>query len=112
MVCNQATFSEPGKPSMASQRRNGPSLQGILVTYVDDIKGGMSQEVWDQAFSRSKQAIEFATNHVKDFIFRGREVTPEGHIDISMRNYALSMKGIKIDKERRQHLEDDLRKLS
>ena len=90
--------------------RSGPSLQGILVTHVDDIEGGMSQEVWDRAFSKSSKALEFATNHVRDFIFRGREVkqSAEGHIDISMRNYALSMRKIPIGHDRRKQLEADL----
>ena len=81
------------------------------MTHVDDIEGGMSQEVWDEGFAKSSKALEFATNHVKDFIFRGREVkqTPEGHIDISMKNYALSMRKIPIDRERKKQLEDDLR---
>lgn len=41
--------------------------------------------------------MEFATNHVRDFIFRGREVkqSEAGPIDISMHNYALSMKTVK-----------------
>ena len=77
---------------------------------MDDIEGGLHHSVMNTAFSKSSLALEFATNHVRDFIFRGREVkqTSQGHIDISMRNYALSMKSVQIARDRRKQLESDL----
>ena len=69
----------------------------------------MSQ-FWIRAFQRSSQALEFATNHFRDFIFRGREIkqSDKGHIDVMMKNYALSMKTVKVSHERKQQLEADL----
>ena len=77
---------------------------------MDDIEGGVADGYLDHAFARSSKALAFATNRVRDFIFRGREVKQgeSGHIDISMRNYALSMKPVKIDRRRRQSLESEL----
>ena len=51
------------------------------------------------AFYHSAKALEFATNHIKDLIFRGKKIRQheEGHIDMSMRNYAFSMKTIAIE---------------
>ena len=86
--------------------RRGNELKGILVTHVDDIEGGVQASYMDKAFYNSAKALEFATNHFKDFIFRGREIkqTDGGHVDISMRNYALSMKVIQISRERKAEL--------
>eukprot|EP00439_Symbiodinium_sp_Y106_P022669 s217_g2.t2 len=97
------------EPALFYLRRDR-KLIGILVTHVDDIEGGVHPKYLDKAFYHSSRALEFATNHYKDFIFRGREVkqTPEGHIDVSMRNYALSMKPIKVTKEQRQQLDREL----
>ena len=97
------------EPALFHLRGEG-RLQGILVTHVDDLEGGVSQEFWETDFSKSSMALELATNHVKEFIFRGREIKqlPEGHIDVAMRNYALSMKPLKIDRERRQQLDAEL----
>ena len=99
------------EPALFYLRRGG-HLAGILVTHVDDIEGGVRQDCLDEdvAFARSSQALEFATNHYKEFIFRGREVkqTEEGHVDVSMRNYALSMSNVKIDRARRKQLSSPL----
>ena len=85
-------------------------LKGIIVTHVDDIEGGLHDSVFNQAFQKSSKALELATNHVRDFIFRGREVkqTAQHHVDVAMRNYALSMKVVKIEKNRRQQLDQEL----
>ena len=85
-------------------------MKGILVTHVDDIEGGVHPEFVEQAFHRSSKALEFATNHDREFVFRGHEVKQraEGHIDICMRNYALSAKGTHISKVRRAQLESSL----
>ena len=85
-------------------------LLGILVTHVDDIEGGVHPNYVETASQNASKALEFATNHFKDFIFRGREVkqVEEGHIDISMKNCALSMKAVKVDAVRRGQLEADL----
>ena len=93
------------EPALFYLRRAG-ELKGILVTHVDDIEGGVQASYMDKAFYNSAKALEFATNHFKDFIFRGREVrqTEEGHVDISMRNYALSMKVVQISRERKREL--------
>ena len=85
-------------------------LRGILVTHVDDIEGGVHDSVFGTAFAKSSIALEFATNHVKEFIFRGREIKQHegGHIDVAMRNYAMSMKLVKVDGERRKQLREEL----
>jgi hypothetical protein len=97
------------EPALFYLRSKG-RLVGILVTHVDDIEGGLHESVLDQAFQRSSQALEFATNHFRDFIFRGREIkqSDKGHIDVMMKNYALSMKTVKVSHERKQQLEADL----
>ena len=97
------------EPALFYYRRDG-KLKGIIVTHVDDIEGGLHDSVFDQAFQKSSRALEFATNHVRDFIIRGREVkqTAQHHVDVSMRNYALSMKLVKIEKTRRQQLDQEL----
>ena len=45
--------------------------------------------------------IEFATNHVKDFIFRGREIKQleAKHVDVTMRNYSVDEGGAYIEGE-------------
>ena len=47
---------------------------------------------WDKAFENSSKALEFATSNQGNFIFRGREInqTQDGHIDVTMTNYAKS----------------------
>lgn len=52
----------------------------------------------------------YATNHVKEFIFRGRELKQhdDGHIDVTMKNYAHSLRKIKISNTRRRQLESSL----
>ena len=97
------------EPALFYLRRNGV-LKGILVTHVDDIEGGLHPSVMDEAFRRSSLALEFATNHVREFIFRGREIKQHenGNIDVSMKNYALSMRNLKIEKARRSQLEEKL----
>ncbi|CAJ1341757.1 unnamed protein product [Effrenium voratum] len=88
-----------------SQPRGGlPGLDSRQLLYE------FAKQFMDVAFARSSQALEFATNHYKEFIFRGREVkqTEEGHVDVSMRNYALSMSNVKIDRARRKQLSSPL----
>jgi len=82
-------------------------LRGILVTHVDDIQAGVGAEFMEEAFQKSSTALEFATNNYHSYTFRGREIrqVPGGHIDVTMSNYARSMKPIKIDKVRKNHLE-------
>ena len=86
------------------------SLQGILVTHVDDLEGGINPDYLEAAFKKSSAALEFATNHYKDFIFRGREMKQHesGNIDVMMRNYALSLKPVPVQRDRRQQLEEPL----
>ena len=97
------------EPALFYLRVDG-KLKGILVTHVDDIEGGLHPSFLQKAFQKSSQALEFATDSMKDFIFRGREIkqTEQGHIDVSMRNYALSMRPIKMDAIRKKQLESDL----
>ena len=85
-------------------------LQGILVTHVDDLEGGINPDYLEAAFKKSSVALEFATNHYKDFIFRGREMKQHesGNIDVMMRNYALSLKTVPVQRDRRQQLEEPL----
>lgn len=74
-------------------------LVGILVTHVDDIEGGVHKDYMDKAFYHSAKALDFATNHYKDFVFRGREIRQreDGHIDVTMKNY------IRVVYEENQH---------
>ena len=97
------------EPALFYYRVEG-RLRGILVTHVDDLEGGVHSKYLTSAFARSAKALEFATNHFRDFIFRGREVkqNEQHHIDVSMRNYALSLKTVTIPTARRQQLEDEL----
>ena len=97
------------EPALFYLRREG-QLKGILVTHVDDIEGGVHPSYLDKAFYHSSKALEFATNHFKDFIFRGREVkqTQDGHVDVAMRNYALSMKVVLIARDRKKELSSPL----
>ena len=97
------------EPALFYLRQQG-RLVGILVTHVDDLEGGVNEKVINSAFERSARALEFATNHYKDFIFRGREVrqNEQNHIDVSMKNYALSMKTVKVDSGRRKELRSEL----
>ena len=85
-------------------------LQGVLVTHVDDLEGGINPDFLERAFKKSAAALEFATNHYRDFIFRGREMKQHdnGHIDVMMRNYALSLKPVPVRRDRRQCLEEPL----
>lgn len=85
-------------------------LRGILVTHVDDIEVGVAEEYLGKAFERSSKALEFATNHAREFIFRGREIKQhqDGHVDVSMRNYALNTTKIQIPKARKSQLESSL----
>lgn len=97
------------EPALFYLRVDG-KLKGVLVTHVDDIEGGLHPSYLQKAFQKSSQALEFATDLLKDFIFRGREIrqTEQGHIDVSMRNYALAMKPIKVDAVRKKQLSSDL----
>ena len=90
--------------------RDGGRLRGVLVTHVDDLEGGVEEAYMQRAFAKSALSLEFATNQVRDSIFRGREVKqqPDGHIDVSMRNYAMSMKKISIERQRAKQLEPSL----
>ena len=85
-------------------------LLGILVTHVDDLEGGVKEEYMVSAFEKSAKALEFATNHARDFIFRGREIKQhaDGHIDVSMRNYAINTKRIHIAAARKAQTQSSL----
>ena len=89
---------------------DGKQLRGILVTHVDDVEGGIDPSYMDIAFARSSKALEYATNHFKEFVFRGREIKQhvDGHIDVSMRNYSLSTRKIHIPNARRAQVESSL----
>ena len=97
------------EPALFYLRAQG-KLVGILVTHVDDLEGGVKHQLLESAFEKSSLALEFATNHVRDFIFRGREIRQheQGHVDVTMRNYALSMKPVPIDPARRKCLMAEL----
>ena len=85
-------------------------LKGILVTHVDDVEGGIAPDCLEVAFKKSGRALEYATNHFKEFIFRGRELKQhdDGHIDVSMKNYAHCLRKIKISNTRKRQLESSL----
>ena len=95
------------EPALFYLRDSNNQLKGILVTHVDDIQAGVDVQYMEKAFAKSSLALEFATNHYDSYTFRGREIkqVPGGHIDVTMTNYARSMKPVKIDKDRRRHLE-------
>ena len=72
------------------------------------LKAEFAWNGWTKHLPNLQKALEFATSHVRDFVFRGREVkqVEHGHIDVSMRNSALSMKNIRVDNTRKKQLED------
>ncbi|CAK9086452.1 Retrovirus-related Pol polyprotein from transposon RE1 (Retro element 1) (AtRE1) [Includes: Protease RE1 [Durusdinium trenchii] len=97
------------EPALFYLREQG-QLRGILVTHVHDIEGGVDPNYLDVAFRKSSRALEFATNHFKEFVFRGREIKQHesGHIDIAMRNYSLNTKKISISNVRKAQVESSL----
>lgn len=94
------------EPALFYLRERG-QLRGILVTHVDDIEAGVHPEWQEKAFYKTAKALEFSTNEIGSFTFRGRELrqSPEGHIDVTMSNYARSMRPVRISRERRACLE-------
>ena len=107
------------EPALFYHRDNNGKLNGILVTHVDDLEGGVRPGMEEQLFKMSSKSLDFATNHRLSFTFRGREIKQiekkdaegnvcGGHIDVCMRNYALSMTKISITKERRSQPDADL----
>ena len=95
------------EPALFYLRDSSLKLRGILVTHVDDIQAGVDAAYLESAFQKSSLALEFATNHFDSYTFRGREIkqVAGGHIDVTMSNYVRSMRPVKIDRERRKHLE-------
>ena len=95
------------EPALFYLRDPDNSLKGILVTHVDDIQAGIDAQYMEQAFQRSSLALEFATNHLDSYTFRGREVrqVAGNHIDVTMNNYVRSMHKVSISKDRKMHLE-------
>ena len=97
-ACSRASCFEPSRPSRLCRRldfsgwltlkkhleadewaesrleaalfyyRQGGRLLGILVTYVDDIEGGVHEKYVEKALVRSWKALEFAVNHFRVFI--------------------------------------------
>ena len=98
------------EPALFYLRDEDQRLQGVLVTHVDDIEAGVRRDKVDKAFENSSKALEFATSNQGNFIFRGREInqTQDGHIDVTMTNYAKSMKPVRMSRERRKQLESRL----
>ncbi len=81
-------------------------LKGILCTHVDDIQAGVEASFMSRAFRHSSNALEFAKSEFKKYTFRGHEVAQHDEgIDVTMSNYARSMKPVKIDKQRKTQLE-------
>ena len=78
------------EPALFYLRISG-RLQGFLVSHVDDLEGGVKDEHMEKAFAKSSMALELKQHDT-------------GHIDVTMRNYALSMKPVPVARERRQHL--------
>ena len=77
---------------------------------MDDLEGGIHPDYATKAFERSIAAFEFSTNHFKDFVFRGRKVKQgqAKHIDVMMKNYALSMRTVPVQRDRRAQLTEPL----
>ena len=98
------------EPALFYLRDAEGRLAGVLVTHVDDIEAGVRKDMVEKAFENSSKALEFATSNQGSFIFRGREISQaqDGHVDVSMTNYAKAMKPVKIARERRQQLESRL----
>ena len=107
------------EPALFYHRSPEGVLNGILVTHVDDLEGGIRPGMEEKLFRLSSQSLDFATSHRLSFTFRGREVKQSekrnadgnvrgGHIDVCMRNYALSMSKIAVSKERRTQVDADL----
>ena len=76
--------------------------------------GGVKEQYLKKAFQKSSLALDFATCHEHNFTFRGREIRQQvkdgvcGHIDVTMRNYALSMQKVTISRARQEQLEQSL----
>ena len=107
------------EPALFYHRDEEGVLNGILITHVDDLEGGVRPGLEEKLFQKSSQSLDFATNHRFSFTFRGREIKQSekkdehgnvcgGYIDVCMRNYALSMSKITVSKERRAQPEADL----
>ena len=98
------------EPALFFLRGDNNQLRGILVTHVDDVEGGVHPDSIESACQHSSKALEFATNHFREFVFRGREIKQhkENHIDVSMRNYSLSTRSIKVDAHRRKQPDSPL----
>ena len=98
------------EPALFFLRGDDKQLRGILVTHVDDVEGGVHPDHLETAFQHSSKALEFATNHFREFVFRGREIKQhkDNHVDVSMRNYSLSTRSIKIDAHRRKQPDSPL----
>ena len=70
------------------------------MTHVDDLEGGVDEKYLPAAFERASKALDFATNHMRNFTFRGREIRQHvengvtGHTDLTMHNYALTMQKV------------------
>ena len=94
------------EPALFYLRDAEGRLAGVVVTHVDDIEAGVRKDMVEKAFENSSKALEFATSNQGSFIFRGREISQaqDGHVDVSMTNYAKAMKPVKIARERRQQL--------
>ena len=77
---------------------------------MDDLEGGIHPDYATKAFERSIAAFEFSANHFKDFVFRGREVKQgqAKRTDVMMKNYALSMRTVPVQRDRRAQLTEPL----
>ncbi|CAE8678310.1 unnamed protein product [Polarella glacialis] len=84
--------------------RQDHQLVGLLVTHVDDVCGGATRAVMETGFEKTAKRFNFAKSSEREFIFRGREVKQQedSSIDVTMPNYALSMRAKPISRARRQ----------
>ena len=98
------------EPALFYLRSQTNKLQGILCTHVDDFLAGVHPRSVNDAFRRTKQKLSFSKRSQDEFVFRGREIarSTNGDIQVTMKNYALSLTSIKIPRERHKQPESAL----
>ena len=78
--------------------------------HVDDILVGLCKSVIMEALRQTKKAFNFAKWSEKEFIFRGRELIQynDGAVAVKMKQYALSLSGVAMTRERKKQIDSPL----
>jgi hypothetical protein len=96
------------EPALFTMRREG-QLVAMAVTHVDDVLlARMPNLDIGNVMGQSGQDFQWTWTEEK-FTFRGREIeTDSDGFKVGMKQYASSIKGVKIPRDRRKQLEDPL----